>query len=206
VSWPSVGQTLTYGAVTGYTTGTPSTSEAEYAIVGGSNVASGTGVLTAGGFYTIAVTGECSAPAGSAGLGPAVVQIQDNYPTSIPSGDAAIRVVNLAPSTNTLYQQYDLYSGATAITGLTDVAYGSVSNGGTYVDVAAGTSLNLKLYSHAAGATTSELVSSTVMSYSSAAKLNVFTPAAGGVYTIWIYGSPDSNNGTLFAGFQQDVE
>jgi hypothetical protein len=202
----TTGTSLTYTyPTTTYLSGTPGTSVSEYAIVGNAQAATASNPLTAGNYYTLAFYGECSPPSGST-LGPTLAQFQDNYPTSIPSGQAAVRVINLAPSTNTLYAQYDIDVSGTAVSGLNNVAYGTVSNGGTYTLVTAnGSSLGFQLYSHASGAS-GTLVSSTVLASTSASGLAGFTPASGGAYTIFIIGSPDAANGTLYAVYQQDVK
>jgi hypothetical protein len=202
VNWPSIGSTLSYESPpSGYVTESPSSSEAEYALVGGSQVAATTTALSGGGFYTIAVYGECSPPSGSTGLGPSIAQFADSYPASLPANVAGLRVINLAPSTNASYAVFDIYSNGAALPGLTGVTYGAASSGGSYTNVTAnGTTLALQLYAHAAGSTTEALAP---LPSASVAQLEDFAPTAGYVYTIFIYGSPD--NGSLNASWVQDV-
>jgi hypothetical protein len=204
VNWPgpSGGKSLSYDSPpSNYTSETPTTTETEYAFVGGTQVATATNALGAA-YYTLALYGECSPPSGSTGLGPTLTQFTDSIPASLPANIAAVRVINLAPSTNAAYAQFDIYSNGAALPGLSGVAYGTISSGGAYTNVAAnGLPLDFQLYAHAAGSTSETLVS---IPTTSAGQLEGFTPTAGDVYTIFIYGSPD--NGSINASYVQDVK
>ena len=90
-------------------------------------------------YYTEAVTGIYGTSGATA---PQLIQFSDNFPASVPAGSVAVRVVNLSPDSPpiTLYNTAVAPPTAVPITGLGNIAYGSVSSsGGTnYVTLTAG--------------------------------------------------------------------
>ena len=90
-------------------------------------------------FYTEVVTGIYGTSGATA---PRLIQFSDNFPASVPAGNVAVRVVNLSPDSPpiTLYNTAVAPPTAVPITGLGNIAYGSVSSSGStnYVTLTAG--------------------------------------------------------------------
>ncbi len=124
-------------------------------------------------FYTEVLAGIFGTSGTTA---PRLIQFSDNFPSSIPSGSIALRVVNVSPDSPpvTLYNTNGTPATAVAITGLGNVSYGSVSNaaGSDYVIAKAG-AYNLSLRDNAGNVLTSP---------------GNVTLAGGHIYSIFLYG------------------
>ena len=186
-----------YGSPTAYTGVQPSSTAPIYAEINGKSISTINAALNSNANYTEAVIGECGA---TGSLAPKLIQIQDNIPGAALGTNVAVRVVNLAPSTNAAYQSYDLYNGSTPVTQLSNVAYGGQSNNGTYYSISdsAGTPFDFVIYSHATGQPAP---------VSNASALAAHSLTDGQPYTIFLYGTPDGTvtNGQITAYVVNDV-
>ena len=129
--------------------------------------------MTRGFSYTEVVTGIYGTSGPTA---PRLLQITDNFPNSVPASSVALRVVNLSPDSPpiTLYNTTGTPPTAVAITGLGNVAYGSVSNaGGSNYFVAAAGAYNLTVRDNAGNLLTS---------------LGTITLPGGHSYSLFVYG------------------
>jgi hypothetical protein len=175
-----------YGAPTAYIGVPPSSTVPIYAETNSGTISTIHAALDSNDDYTDAVIGECGA---TGALAPQLIQIRDNIPTNLSSTNTAVRLVNLAPSTNSANQSYDLYNGTVAVAGLTNVTYGTQSSYVTFPD-AAGTPFVFSIHIHTTGAAAP--VSNAMASTASAPALNSLPLTAGQPYTIFLFGTPDA--------------
>ena len=129
--------------------------------------------MTRGFFYTEVVAGIY----GTSGVtAPRLIQFSDNFPASVASGSVALRLANLSPDSPpiTLYNTTGAPPTAVSITGLGNVAYGSVSGSGgsNYITAAAGV-YNLSVRDNAGNLLTS---------------LGTVTLGGGHSYSVLVYG------------------
>ncbi len=107
---------------------------------------------------------------------PRLIQFSDNFPSSVPVSSVALRVINLSPDSPpiTLYNTSGTPATAVAITGLGDVAYGTVSTSGSasYITATAGV-YNLSVRDNAGNVLTS---------------LGSVTLNGSRIYSIFLYG------------------
>jgi len=123
--------------------------------------------------YTEVLTGIFGT---SGATSPRLIQFSDNFPTSIPAGNVALRVVNVSPDSPpiSLYNTTGAPPTSVAISGLGNVAYGTESKSGTadYITAAAG-AYTLTVRDNAGNILTS---------------LGPVTLGGGHAYSIFVYG------------------
>ncbi len=115
----------------------------------------------------------------------------------IPSGDAAIRVVNLSLNTNPigLYNTVAGVPNAIVATGTSNIAYG-YSAANAYVNVPTTQLSNFAIID------TSNVT--TALSLSSSTNLNTFTFTSGQAYTLFVFGQPGNATDPLNAIWVED--
>jgi hypothetical protein len=145
--------------------------------------------------YTLAVMGQQNGVGANA---PQIVAIPDFNPatTTIPTGQAAVRIVNLSPTAGNLSVfNSNAGAGATAISGLTNVGTGFNALTNQYVFVPVNSTRDLSLR------TTANPLQDVTLSGSN---LTNFRVQAGEAYTIYTYGSPGNTNFPLGANIATD--
>jgi hypothetical protein len=143
-------------------------------------------------YYTEAVAGIYGTSGATA---PRLIQFADNFPTSIPAGNVALRLVNLSPDSPpvSLYNTNGTPPTAVAVTGLGSVAYGSMSLSGeaNYITATAGV-YNLSVRDNAGN---------------TLASLGSVTLGGGHGYSIFVYGlvSPTGSQPAVRATLLTDL-
>ena len=142
-------------------------------------------------FYTEVLTGIYGTSGATA---PRLIQFSDNFPASVPASSVALRIVNLSPDSPpvSLYNTTGAPPTAVGITGLGNVAYGSVSASGStnYITATAG-AYNLTVRDNAGNVLTS---------------LGTVTLGGGHSYSILVYGlvSPTAGQPAVHATLLTD--
>jgi hypothetical protein len=124
-------------------------------------------------FYTEVLAGIYGTSGTTA---PQLIQFSDNFPASVPASSVALRFVNLVPDSPalSLYNTSGTPATAVAITGLGNVAYGTMSSSGSsnYITATAGAYI-LSIRDNAGKALTANFA---------------VTLGGGHVYSVFIYG------------------
>jgi hypothetical protein len=169
-----------YGQATGYTQDAAGNSLNDFIVQNGVAVTSGSGTLSPNNSYTLIAAGDASiASGGGINLGAQFLQIKDDPPSAASlNGNAAVRVVHVAPNVAVAYQTIDLYNAGLPLTGLTNISYGSAT---AYVSLPAMT-YNLTIHSHASNSLLALPVGTTT-------SLSAITFTAGKSYTLFVIGS-----------------
>ncbi len=142
--------------------------------------------------YTLVSAGE----AGQTGTLVPQLLLIPNYTAnqiSLPTGDVAIRVVNLALNANPigLFATNNSVPSAALTTGVGSIAYGYSSAANPYVAVATTQLTNMALVD--------VTQPQTALSLSLTSNLNTFTFTAGQAYTLYVIGQPGNNAAPLSA-------
>ena len=151
--------------------------------------------LIAGDFYTVVAAGQ----AGQTGtLVPRLITIPHNSTSisPIPSGDVAVRVVNLSLNPNAV-SLYTSTSGTLVPLDpiVTNIPYGYNSQTNTYVFLPAAKPANLALVDNA---------TQNVLTLSDPAAITTNTFTAGQAYTLFVYGQPGNSAQPLGATWVAD--